>query len=165
VHGVAKGIVNGCNLGGDFGIQFPDIGPGHPHIFGKAAVGVDADNFHVLADMGLTGTAEIAPAADKMAFGADPRTDGQVIHTFPQRRHLAAEFVPEHQGRLDAAGGPGIPVVNMDIGTADGGSGDFYQHLAVPGLGNRNLLQSCALFRGMLDQSLHSVNQGYHSSK
>ena len=84
--------------------------------------------------------------------------------TLPPRPPPRRRTHGRRPGRLYPPRRPGVPTVNMHICAADGGGGDLYQNLSAPGYGDGNLLQSSARLRGMLDQSLLSVNQGYHSS-
>ena len=55
VHGVSQWIKNRGVLQRDGGIQFPDIRFRDDHVFGEGAVGVHANDFHVLANVGFAG--------------------------------------------------------------------------------------------------------------
>ena len=60
---IPKRVKNRGILLGDCGIQFPDVRLGDHHELGERPVRIDADDFHVLTDVGLTGTALQAFAA------------------------------------------------------------------------------------------------------
>ena len=103
MHSIAKGVVDGCHFSGDFGIQHPEIAPGHPDIFCKTAVGIYTDYFNILTDVGLAGAAKITCPADKMAFCTNPGAKGYIVHPCPQLHNLAAKFMAKDQGRFDSA--------------------------------------------------------------
>ena len=50
VHGVAERIENRGVVFGNRGIDFPDIADGDDYELSEAAVGIYADDFHILAD-------------------------------------------------------------------------------------------------------------------
>ncbi len=58
-------------LARDRRIELPDIGLGNDDVFGEGAVGVDADDLHVLADVRFAGAALQALAAGDVHLGGD----------------------------------------------------------------------------------------------
>ena len=59
---------------------------------------------------------------------------------------LAGEFMPTDHGHRNGFLGPGIPVVNMDVGAADGGFMDFDEHVIAADDGHRYIIQPQSLF-------------------
>ena len=104
---------------GDGRVNFPDIAYGDTHEFGETAVGIDADDFHVLAEVGLSHAAGAATSAIHVHFGANEiaRLDrGDLGSNFV---HGAAEFMPECHRRVNPRSGPAIPAVNVQVGPAN----------------------------------------------
>ena len=103
MNGVAQGVEDGGVVHRNRRVDLPDVRFRDFDELGKAAVHVDADDAHVLADVALAGAAlEAAPAGD-VHFRRDELAR-------PRRRDLgahalyhAAELVTEDQRRVDAA--------------------------------------------------------------
>src|SRR5205085_11390661 len=111
-------------LDGDRGIELPDIRLRNDDVLSKSSVGVHADDLHVLADVRIAGAALHALAAGDMHFGGDKVAFAHRCHFIAHRGDVAAEFVPGDERRADASLRPAVPVVDMQVGTADGG--DLY---------------------------------------
>src|SRR5215470_6974906 len=127
VHGIAERVEDGGVLLRDFGVEFPDVRFGDDNVFGEGAVGVHADDFHVLADVGFTGAALQAFSAGDVHFRGNEVTFFHAGDFVTEGDDFAAEFVAGNEGRVDAALGPAIPFINMKVGAADGGYFDFYE--------------------------------------
>ncbi len=63
MYGVAQRIEHTGVVGGDGRVDLPDIRFRNLHIFREGAVGIDADDLHMLADVGFTGAALVTLAA------------------------------------------------------------------------------------------------------
>src|ERR1700679_1433359 len=133
VHGVAERIQSVCVALWDRWFDFPDSADGGNYVFGEAAVGVDADDFHILANVRLSHAAGAAVAAINVHLGA-----GEIggLH----RRGLGAdffdvpaEFVAEGHRRVDTGGRPTVPAVDMQIGAANRSSAHPHQTFYGPG--------------------------------
>ena len=128
VHGVAERIENRGVMFRNGRINFPDVADGNDDEFGEAAVRVNADDFHVLANMRLAHAAGAAMTAIHVHFGADEIAG---LHGGDLRAdffHVAAEFVAERHRRMDARSGPAIPAVDVQVGAADGRGAHAHQH-------------------------------------
>src|SRR5262249_29949964 len=71
VHGVTQWIEYAGIIGRNRRVDLPDVGFGNLDELGEGAVGVYADDLHVLADVGLAGAALIAFAAGHVHLGGD----------------------------------------------------------------------------------------------
>src|SRR5579862_8731481 len=122
VDGVTERIENRSVVEGDGGIELPDIRLRNDDIFGEGSVGVDADNFHVLADVGLAGSALQALAAGHVHFRGHEVAFLDAGDLVAEGGDLATEFVPGNERRVDPVLRPAVPVVDVQIGTANGGN-------------------------------------------
>ena len=87
----------------------------------EAAVDVDAEDAGVRADVRLPGEALGATAADGVALGGDEIAHLHLLDPFADLHDRAAELVPDDARRVDATGGPGVPLPDVQVGAADGG--------------------------------------------
>ena len=122
---VAQRIKNGGVLLRNGGIEFPDVRFWNDYIFGEGAVCIDADNLHVLADVGFAGAALQALAACHMHFGGDKVAFFHTRYFIAECGYLAAKLMPWNQWRMNAVLRPAVPVVDVQVGAADGGNLHF----------------------------------------
>src|ERR1044071_2933141 len=120
MDGIAQRIEDGGVLQRDSGIELPDIRFGDDDVFGEGAVGVDADNFDVLTDVSFAGAALQALAASHVHLGGNEVALLDAGDFVAKGRYLAAELVSWNQRRMDAILRPAVPVVNVQVGAADG---------------------------------------------
>ncbi len=83
MHRVAERIEDGRPAVGDRGVEPPHVRFRHADVVGERAVGVDADDLHVLADVRLTGAAQRADPARDVTFRRDAVADGERRVTAP----------------------------------------------------------------------------------
>jgi hypothetical protein len=93
----------------------------------EAAIAIDPDDLDLAADMPLPGPAKVAMAAADMTFTRHLFAPREGLDSFPDRFDHTHEFVPYDEGWMDAALGPFIPRVDMEIGAADTGFFDADQ--------------------------------------
>ena len=136
VHGVAQRIENRRVLQRNRGIELPDIRLRNHHVLGEGAVGVDADDLHVLADVRFAGAALQALAAGHVHLGGNEVAFLHAGDFIAERRHLAAELMPGNQRRMNAVLRPAVPVVNVQVGAADRRDLHLDQHVGAPEGGN-----------------------------
>src|SRR5260370_1996967 len=117
-------------------IEFPNIRLGDDDVLGESSVAVDADDFHVLANVGFAGAALQALAAGHVHFGGYKITLLDAGDFIAERDHLAAEFVSGDQRRMNAALGPTVPFINVEIGAADGCDFDLDENFGATAFGN-----------------------------
>src|SRR5205085_10786854 len=76
-------------------------------------------------------------------------------HFVAKGRYLAAELVSGNQRRMDAVLRPAIPVVNVQVGAADGGDLDLDQDVGAPEGGDLYFANICARSSLRLDYRQH----------
>jgi hypothetical protein len=81
---------------------------------------MNSENLHVLADMLEAGGALETVATGDMGFGRDPVTLLEIRHIFTNLNDLCGIFMSEKERDLDPGGGVFIPLINMDVRTANG---------------------------------------------
>ena len=136
VYGVAEGIEDRRVLQRNGGIELPDIRFGNDDVFGEGAVGVDADDLHVLADVRFAGAALQALAAGHVHLGGNEVAFLHAGDFVAERRHFSAEFVPGNERRMNAVLRPAVPVVDVQVGAADGRDLHLDQHVVAAEGGN-----------------------------
>ena len=74
-----------------------------------------------------------------MTVGGDPVADLETAHFGTHLHDAAHKLVPDGHGHRNGLLGPGVPVINMNVGAADGGLADLDQNIVMADLGYRNL--------------------------
>ena len=162
VYGVAEGIEDGSEFGGDGFIAVdPGVGFGDHHVFGEGPVALDADGDGVDAHLPPTGAAIAAHPADHMPLAGDLIAQLDVGRQFPDLHDLAVELVARDQRGLDHGTCCFVIGQDMQVGAADtsGLHTDFNLMRAGDGFGAINKLQ--ALVRTGFIQCLHGILTGY----
>ena len=103
---------------GDRRIDFPNIRFRDGDVFGESAIGIHAQNFHVLADVRFARAALVALAAGNVHFRADEVALAHAGDFIAHGRHFPAELVAGNERRVNAPLRPGIPIVDMQIRAA-----------------------------------------------
>src|SRR5713226_8539110 len=160
VHGVAQRIEDGSVLLRDGRIEFPNIRLGDDDVLGESSVAVDADDFHVLANVGFAGAALQALAAGHVHFGGYKITLLDAGDFIAERDHLAAEFVSGDQRRMNASLGPTVPFINVEIGAADGCDFDLDEDFSASVAGNLDFADLRARRAFRLDHCEHGAAHG-----
>jgi hypothetical protein len=101
--------------------------------------GIDADDFHVLADVGLAGAALQALAAGDVHLGGNEVAFFNAGHFIAESGDLAAKFMARNQRGMNPVLGPAVPVINVQIGAANRSYLYFDQNVARPKGWNLNL--------------------------
>ena len=147
---------------GDGGRELPDIGLGDDGVAGEGAIGIDAQDAHMLADVGLAGAALETLAAGHVHLGADQVAFFDGGDAAAHAGNNAGELVAGNQRRMNAALGPGVPVEDVKVGSADAGGLYADKHFAGAGRGDGNFAQFDAGRGFCLDDGLHG---GWHDLK
>src|SRR5580704_1838856 len=129
VYGIAQRIKDGGVLLRNARVELPDVRLGDDHVFGESAVGIDANDFHVLADVSFAGAALQTFAAGDVHFRGNEVAFLHAGDFVAEGHHFAAEFVSGNQRRVNASLRPAVPLIDMKIGAADGGDFDFDQDI------------------------------------
>lgn len=157
VDGITEGIEDGSDLVVDAGGVLPDVGHGEDDVFGECAVAVDSDALGVGAQMATACETVAAASADDVAFAADELADDKIGDVGTELDNLADEFVADDEAGADCGAGPGIPVVDVQIGAADSRieNADFYVVDSDVWFGN--IFKPEAAFAAAFYQCLHEV--------
>ena len=124
VDGVAERFLEAGEFGWKGGRGLPEHRFRQSDILRERPVAIDPEDAIVLAHMRLPGTTLEALTT------CDVRLGGDIIAHFDERdiradlHDLAAHFMANDARRVDAAVGPGIPIVNMGICSAERGGCD-----------------------------------------
>ncbi len=97
-------------------------------------------------------------AAHDMPLTADNLPHVEIAHSGAHLCNLAHILMANHTRHRHMLLAPQIPVVNVQVGTADGGFENLDQHLIIFGHRDAHLAQFYALFRGHLDQCIHHTH-------
>src|SRR5579875_109987 len=125
---VAEWVLHASEVRRHRGVVFPQIAFWHNHIGGKTAVHIYPKNARVGTHMALIEATLKAFAANKMAFTAYVVPNPQLGHFAPDFDHLAGKLVPHNARWYHTVCRPGVPCVNMIVGSADRGGqhANFY---------------------------------------
>src|SRR5205807_91361 len=98
----------------------PDVRLRNHYVFCEGAVCIDTNDLYVLTDVGLAGAALQALAAGHMHLSGNEVSFFHTGDLIAEGDHFAAELMPGNQRRMNAILSPAIPVVDMEIGAANG---------------------------------------------
>jgi hypothetical protein len=104
-----------------------------------------------------------AVAAGDMAFTADPVTRMVALHLVAHVLDDAVVLVAHHHGHRNGFLSPRVPVVDVDIGPADGALVDPDEHIVRPHLRHGDVSQPDALVTPGLEQGFHGCLQAFIS--
>jgi len=90
-----------------------------------------------------------------VAFGGDAVTFMDVRHQAPDLGDVAGEFVADDKRRLASSSRPVVPVVDVDIGSANARAAHADQDFVVPDLRFRYIPQYHPGTGGFLYESFH----------
>ncbi len=156
-----RGIAEGVEAGGDFGGNFlrdqPEVRCRHRDVLGERAVAVHADAARVCAQMPASCAAIAAHAAGDVAFCGNPVANGIVVHAGTELDDLSDELVADDERRTNRSLRPLVPVVDVQIGAADGGLLHLHQHLVGGHARHRHVFHPDARLGGSFDKCLHVV--------
>src|SRR5579859_1685977 len=131
MYGVAQRIEHRSVIRWNGGIDLPDVRFRNADVLSEGAVGINPDDLHELADVGLAGAALEAFSAGDVHLGGDEVTLFHGRDLAADGGHSSAKFVSGDERRMDAALRPCVPIVYVKVGAAD--RGDLYldQHVGV----------------------------------
>ena len=155
VDGVAEGIEDRGDFEGDAGGVLPDIGHGQDDELGEGSVAIDSDTHGVGAEVAASGEAVAAASADDVTFAADDLADGEIFDVGAGGDDFADELVADGEALLDGGAGPGIPLVDVEVGATDAGVEDTDFYVVDADLWFRDVLQPEAAFCAGFYESLH----------
>src|SRR5690606_29012625 len=119
MHRVAERIEYRGDIRVDVRFVLPDIRHRHSDIFGKTAVRIYADAFRVRAKISPARHTVPAASANKMAFAAYDVADREIDDVAADLNDLAGEFVADDGRDRDRFLRPRVPIVNVQVSSAD----------------------------------------------
>ena len=155
VHGVPERVEHRGVFHRDRRINLPDVRFGDFDEFREAAVGVYADNAHVLADVPLAGAALKTAAAGQVHLRRDEIPGPDAFHLRSHPLHGAAEFVAENQRQVNPPRRPAVPFINVEVCAADGRRAHPNQNVAQADFRNLHFLEAGSGLGLRLDDGLH----------
>src|SRR6201997_1823193 len=111
----------------DAGIVTPDVGHGQRDQFCEGSRAVDSDAGCVGAEMAAAGEAVAAASANDMALAADDIARVEVVYVGTDLDDLADELMADGHGHGDGLLGPLVPLIDVNVGSADAGVPDADQ--------------------------------------
>ena len=147
VHRVAERIEDGLHVAGDGRVVDPDVGHRQRQVLGERPGPIDADALGVLAQVAAAGQAIAAAAADHVPFAADDVAGVEILDVAADlddlgRRTRGPTTIGTGIGLL----GPGVPVVDVNVGAANAGPQDLDQHVVDADLRLGDVFQPQAFF-------------------
>ena len=134
---------------------------GYGEILGEGAVAVDAQDLHVVADVELAEQGGQVAGVVDVGLGGDIVADLDPLDVAADLHDFAGHLVAHGLGQAllaDPVGGPGVPLVDVDVGAADGGGPDLDQHLVGGDPGKVHLQQFPSQLRAGFDHRFHLLS-------
>ena len=140
MHGIAEGIKDRRHIEVDAGLLMPDVGLRQCQIFGKSPRPIDAHAGGAFAEVTTPCQAVAAPSADDMSFARDGLPGEEVVDIRADGHDLADKLVADHHRHGNRLLGPGVPVVDVEVGAADAGAVDSDQDIVDADFWDRHIL-------------------------
>ena len=139
---------------------------GSDEVLGERAGAIDADALGVLAQMPPAGQAIAATPADDVPLAADDVADVEVLDVRADLDDLADELVADDHRHRDRLLGPGVPVVDVQVGAADAGPQDLDEHVVDADLRDRHFFQPEALAASLFTRAfiVFAICASFHPS-
>ncbi len=157
VRGIAKGIQDAGDVVGDRIGQLERIARGDDQVFGEATLPVDAHAHGVAAQVATAGATIATVTAGDVAFARDPIAHREPTHFAAHVDDAAEVLVPNGHGHGNGLLRPGIPVVDVHVGAADGGLGDLDEHVVRTDLRDVDVPHPDAGFRLAFYKCFHGL--------
>ena len=109
----------------------------------------------VVAQVVATLDAHLADAAKQMPLARDVVADAEALDGRTDGDDLAGEFVADDARRLDAVLRPRVPVVDVQVRTADAGAKDANEDVVEARLRDRHFFEPQSLLASAFDDRSH----------
>jgi hypothetical protein len=90
-----------------------------------------------------------------MTFAGDELADGNIRNIGAQGDDFADELVADDEALADGGAGPGVPIIDMEVGTAYAGGEDADFYVVDADLGFRDIFEPEAAFSAAFYECLH----------
>jgi hypothetical protein len=107
--------------------------------------------------MAAAGEAVPAMTANDMALSRDELAFLKITHRAADLLDHTDKFMSDHHRHGNRLLSPRVPIIDMDVGPADGAFLDTNQDIVRPDLGDGDFLKAKARFGIPFDQSLHRL--------
>ena len=155
VHCVAEGVEQGSDIEVDAGTVLPDVGHGKNQEFGEGARPVDADPAGVGAQVPPAGHAVATAATNDVAFSGHDFSRMEVIDIIAHGDDFADKLVTDDHRHGNGFLRPGIPIVDMQVGAADGGTQNLDENVVDAKFRYGHIFQPQAFGGFLFHQRLH----------
>ncbi len=162
--GISQRVHDGKHLIRNAVIESHYVVGGNLHILGEGTVDVHPDSYGGLADVLAAAPAIPAVPAGDVSFAGYPFTLLKFCHFTPRLGHMTHILMPDGQSHRDGLLGPVIPVVYMQVGSANGRFADLDQYIVGAGNGNGNVFHPDSLFCFGLYQCFHKAKISKYKS-
>src|SRR5713226_3108845 len=119
----------------------PDVGHGQSDVVGKSSRPVHTDTHGMRAQMAAAGEAVPAAPADHVPFAGYYVTPVKIVHIRAGLDNFANKLMTDDHRDRDGALGPFIPVVDVQISSANSDAPDADENIVDPDGGFGNLFQ------------------------
>lgn len=155
MNGISERIEDTSNFDVYARIVMPDIRHGKADVLGEASRTIHADAAGMGTQVTPARETVAAPSANYVTFSADKLARKEVRHIRSDCRDFANKLMADHHGNRDSFARPGIPLVNVHVGAADGGAPNPNQNIVNPNLRDGNLSEGQPRLRTALHKGLH----------
>jgi len=163
MDGVAEWLLQGGDLRAQPGGVPPAVLRGQQHVAGKGPIAIDTEHPRVFTEVVEATPALAAGVVDDMGLSGHEGPGREVFDVRPGGHDAPRHLVTEYPRRKDVALGPFIPVEDVDVGAADGGSGDLDQDVRALRLRDLDLVDLGARTGSGFDHCRHG-RHGFHLS-
>jgi len=157
MNGVSEGIENGGDVEIDALFVPPDIRHRDGNILSECPGPVDPHSPGVCAKVPASGQAVPAAPAHDVTLGANDISFMKIGHVGPGVDNLADELVADHHGDRNGALRPFVPVINVQIGTADTRSEHADQYIIDSDNGLRDIFEPEPRLSATLYKCFHDL--------
>src|SRR5439155_397848 len=126
---VAQRVLDAGDVRRKAGVVLPGARLRHDHVAAEAAVDIDPEDPRVRTYVLLIVPALVAMAANPVRFAAHEVSRLQRDHVFADLDDLAGKLMAHDPWWLHPLRGPRVPVVYMEVGSADRGREDLYKYV------------------------------------
>src|SRR6185437_10286433 len=155
MHGVTEGIEDRRYLLVDAVMVAPDVRHGQRNELGECAGPVDAHALRGGAQVTPACKAVAAASADHVAFAANQVTGKEVVDVGADGDDFAHELMPDRHGHGDGFARPFVPLVYVQVRTADSGVPHAHQHVVNADRGFGDFFEPQAALGLAFYQGLH----------
>mmetsp|Transcript_85169 Transcript_85169/g.244467 ORF Transcript_85169/g.244467 Transcript_85169/m.244467 type:complete len:357 (-) Transcript_85169:188-1258(-) len=156
VRGISQGVHEACHIVRHFVVELEDILGGKAEVFCEGTGPINTDTGGRPAQVPPAGAAIAAHSARDVTFANDAGTQLQAPHLGAELLdHTTVLVANDHRGR-DGALRPVVPLVDVDVGAADGRLLDLDQHVIRANRGLRHVHEGQALTAVLLHERLHA---------